>query len=375
MRELASVELSVIALELKALEGLYLKKLYDMGNGAFELFFSSNAKEYAVYCKLLRSINITSYIAEHETATAFAISARKRLLGKKLVEVKQLDGDRILLFDFSDYKLFVEMLGKGNVVLTDKDDVIIEAYTRVRYKDRSIEPKALYAKPKGSAIGVSEINERNAEERVLSISSENDRIISLLSRLFEIGPLYIEDVLIRNNIDPKAKANAIEKDTLRRVAEGIANFRNVLSNYKPRVYYNDSEGNKDYSIIEIAKYKGYYEKSYATLSELLDDFYLKERQERQENESDKSREKELLSIKSSIEKQKEFIKTLEYDEQDAKKKGDIIFANMNQINQIIDYARKAKKFTLEDLKGFETGEIKVIDVDLKNKRIRIKIKG
>jgi predicted ribosome quality control (RQC) complex YloA/Tae2 family protein len=372
MRELASVELRVLAKELKVLEGSYLKKFYDLGNGSFELFFSSNKNEYIVYCRLLKSINITSYTSEHENATNFAVLVRKRLLGKKLVEVAQLGSDRILLLDFSEAKIFIEMLGRGNFIIADKDNVIIDAYTRIRFNDRSLEPKAPYIKPKGDAIGVDEINEENAKEKILAIANSDSKIISVLSRLFEIGPLYIEDSLIRNGIDPKEKANKIEKEKLERVAQSIACYKESIEKSEPRIYYKDDE--KDYAIVEISKYKGYEEKRFNTLSELLDSFYLDERQERQESEAEKANAKEIAAINSSIDKQKELIKQLEKDEIAEKEKGDIIFANMNIINQAIDYARNARKFTAEELKRFDTDSIKFIGVDLKNKRIKIKAK-
>lgn len=372
MRELASIELRVLARELKVLEGSYLKKFYDLGNGSFELFFSSNKNEYIVYCRLLKSINITSYTSEHENATNFAVSARKRLLGKKLIRVAQLGSDRILLLDFNEAKIFIEMLGRGNFIIADKDNVIIDAYTRIRFNDRSLEPKAPYIKPKGDAIGIDEINEENAKEKILAIANSDAKIISVLSRLFEIGPLYIEDSLIRNGIDPKEKASKIEKEKLERVAQSIAFYKEGIEKSEPRIYYKGDE--KDYAIVEISKYKGYEEKRFNTLSELLDSFYLDERQEKQESEEEKANAKEIAAINSSIDKQKELIKQLEKDAVAEKEKGDIIFANMNIINQAIDYARNARKFTAEELKRFDTDKIKFIGVDLKNKRIKIKAK-
>ncbi len=361
MRELASLELKRLAKELEGIEGFYLRKFYEVGKEEFELSFYKEVQKI-VYAKLLKTINLSSYLSEHEDASEFAMQMRRRLENHMLEKVYQHENDRIIVFEFKDYKLIFEMFAKGNLILVDSAYNIIALYKRVKTKERSLDYKEKYSFPKKEPVVGS------TEEILARLSKEkgDDKLISI-SKYFDYGPLYVENAILEAGLDPKSKLGILNEESIKALAKNLDKTNEEAMNSKPRLYKKEH----DYALVKIKKYDNSNEnvKEYDTLSALLDEFYLEERGEKEES----SIEKEKESIKKSIEQQKELIKKLDEDADRYSRLGNAIMLNINQLNQMISYANKAKRFSIEELKSFETDSIKIIGIDLKNKKIKIKI--
>ncbi|MEM0094440.1 MAG: NFACT family protein [Candidatus Micrarchaeaceae archaeon] len=371
MREIASVELRAICAELNGLRGSTLSKFYDLGNGAFRFSFSSKHASGTVYCKLLYTINLTAFSEEVGEATNFAMAMRKRIIGSRLAEVRQYRNDRILIFKLENagnvYELILEMFGKGNLILS-REGIVELCYRVVKQREREIRPRMRYLFPGGGgALTIDEIDYGSAKDAASAISGEKKKLIAAFGRYFDFGPLYNEDVIREAGLDPNGDAAAVKghEDEL---ARAVVTFKERLANISPRIYIGEG-GFVDYALCDIKKYAGMRYKTYNTLSEALDEFYLGERAQREPSSEAENRIKE---IKASIQKQEEIIKELEASEKRDIEAANRIFERMDEINSLINEIKRLIKKG-EAHEGMSIGGIKVKSINLKEKKITIEI--
>ena len=368
MREITSIEVKRVIDELKEkLVGSRLRKFYDLGGGSFRLMFYNKAGNIQVFCRLLLAFNETSFTEEAEEATPFAMGVRKRLENTTLTEIRQHNSDRVIVLEFGKegYRLIIEMLGKGNVILADMSDRIELCYRIARYRERSISPGGVYAFPKAGAIPFEEISKASIES-ALDRDAEGKKLIRHLSDSINIGPIYLEEIIKRSGMDPRA---SLEGEKEEKLVSELLNFFKKVGTEKPRIYIENGE-EKDYSIVALERYRGFEYVEYNTMNELLDNLYLRERSEDVDEERLEQKERMLANISA----QKELAKATELESESCTRAANKIFENMQEINALIQYMKSNKRTSVEEVQGAFPG-IKIKGLDLKDKRVTIELKG
>ncbi|MDE1825515.1 MAG: NFACT family protein [Candidatus Micrarchaeota archaeon] len=364
MRQIASIEIRTIVSELQSLVGCYLKKFYDLGDGSFRMLFSSTQGNQMLYIKLLHTVNKTIIAEEVDEPTNFAKAIRKRILGMKVKSVAQRYADRIITVQFTsadeDPRLIIEMFGKGNLILTNRDFEIMVCYHVAKLKEREISPHSIYQFPQGKKLVLSELGRAGAGEILQALKGSNERLIKELSGNIDIGPLYLEDIILASGMDPKSKASELFNTEV--LAANLVNFIRESDSPRPRIYSRDGKY-EDYSILPIRKYRDLQAKEFKSLSEALEEFYSEERTRLERDEE------EVNEIIANIEKQKSIIKELKDSEKEYAEAGHKIFERMREINQMIDYIGEHRRVTLQELQS--AFGIKIKSIDLKNKSVVI----
>lgn len=365
MRQIAAIEIYAIVKELQPVVGSYLKKFYDLGNSSYRLLFSSNSGNNIIYVKLTQAINLTSIVEETEDATAFAKAIRKRLLGKKLKAIDQRFSDRIVIFSFEgeeEYRLIVEMFGKGNMILTSKNYEIEALATAVKQKERTLSPHSIYQFPPSIKIELNGMTQELADEIVDKVKASTERIIKEMSRYVDIGPTYLEDVLIRSLVDPKSKGTDLKVERL--LKENLIKFFKKAQTPTPIIYKKD-ENFVDYSIVPLKKYEECTPIEQESLSKALEQFYLEARTKVDKNDE------EVLELEANIRKQSQILSELDISEKNDALSGHKVMANMHQINHLINYVNDKRRVTVEELE--QKFGMKIKSLDLKNKSIVIEL--
>lgn len=367
MREMASIEISRAVRELHTkVEGSRLRKFYDFGNGSFRIFFYNKAGNLHIYCSLLSTFNETSLVEEADEATTFAMSIRKRLENSLLTSLGQYGSDRIIVLEFGNdgFRLLIEMYGKGNVILINSDGVIEACYKRIRYKGRSIAIGNHYSLPEGSPFRFENPTEEAALKAMENVPS-GKKLIRFLGDRINIGPLYLEDIILRAGMDP-AKTMAEEAD-LKAIAREIVAFFMRIEEEKPRVYKENSEI-KDYAIAGVRRYDGLEIEKYESLNLLLDSIYAEGRVIR----ADTGKIELVEKTRANIEEQKRLLVIANTEAEYYSNSGRTVFAHMHEINTVIDYLKRHRNATLDEVRGIFPG-IVIKELDLKNKVVRIEV--
>ncbi len=369
MRDLSSLELFRIISEVKeSVAGSRIRKFYEVGEDSFRFSLYKDGKNTGVYCKLAKTFNTTVFAEQAEAATGFAMAIRKRITNSFVDGLEQPNMERILVFDLEhgSHKLIIEMFGKGNMVLINAEGTIEACYKIFTYRDRVIKNGRKYEPP--VQAGMHNFNTLNKESLAASLeSSGGERLIIALSKYINIGPLYLDDMLRRIGLNPAGPASGKEAG---KIFDALVELKEKALHSKP-IAYTANGAVTDYSLFEIVKYRDAEKIEYATMNELLDSIYKKERAAVGENEQEEM-EGRLNEIRSSIEKQEKLLEETRQEVSYFAECGNRIFENMDEINKLIDYFRRNKRATKDELNGLSS-RIIVKEIDFKKNIIKIEM--
>ena len=138
---------------------------------------------------------------------------------------------------------------------------------------------------------------------------------------------------------------------------------------KPRFIVYKQEGRPiDFSITEELTNKDLETQEFDTFQQLLDYFY-----QNIEKRGKTEEKREIKELKASIEKQKAILKNIDQEIDQNKQTGSFILNKMHQVNKLIDAAKSNKHITKEELQNISEN-LKILEVNLKDKKIKIEIK-
>ena len=369
MRDLSSLELfRVISEAGGSITGSRIRKFYEVGEDSFRFSLYKEGKNTDIYCKLAKTFNTTVFAEQAEAATSFAMAIRKRISNSFVDGLEQPNMERILVFDLEhgSHKLIIEMFGKGNMVLVNAEGTIEACYKVFTYRDRVIKNGRKYEPP--MQAGMRNFNTLSREELETFLeSSGSERLIIALSKYINIGPLYLDDMLRRVGLDPSGTASGKEAG---KIFDALVELKEKALHSKPIAYIADGAV-IDYSLFEIGKYMGAEKKEYATMNELLDSIYREGRAAAGRNEQEEM-EGRLSEIKSSIEKQERLLEEARKEVSYFAECGNMIFENMDEINKLIEYFRRNKRATREEL-NMLSSRIIVKEIDFKKNIMKIEM--
>ena len=171
MSSLSRIDLFFLLKELKQLEGAKVSKISQPSKREFFLEFHLKGEGK----KLLRFGPDFVFISSQKTKSPinpfhFCSVLRLRLNNSILTKVSQPNMERVYEFVFSSkngfFRLYVELFGKGNVVLTTEDGSIILALEAKSWSSREIKVNRVYSLP---------------PKKVDLLSITSDEIYSLIS--------------------------------------------------------------------------------------------------------------------------------------------------------------------------------------------------
>src|SRR3989344_7210493 len=150
-KSISSLELAALVNEMQFLVKGKIDQIYHQEKDQLllQLHVPSKGK------KLLKVIpgKFLSLTSAKETAlkpSSFCMQLRKYLANAFIKNLYQKDSERIVIFELEKpetYFLIIELFSKGNIILTDKNYMIIAALENQEWKDRTVKPKEKYLFP------------------------------------------------------------------------------------------------------------------------------------------------------------------------------------------------------------------------------------
>ncbi|HHI01442.1 MAG TPA: fibronectin-binding domain-containing protein, partial [Thermococcus litoralis] len=266
-QEMSSVDIKYIVEELKSLEGARVDKIYHDGDQIRIKLHVTGEGRKDLIIEAGKRIHLTTYIKEApQQPSSFTMLLRKYLSGLRLESIEQHDFDRIVKLKIGEYTLIAELFRKGNIILIDKDNIIISAMRYEEFKDRVIKPKHEYKLPpaRENPLNISWEKFKGA------IYSQEVEIVRALARSLNMGGLYAEEILLRAGVEKTKKANELSEGELRNIFDRMKEVFN--SPKKPNIVYK-SDTPIDVLPIELKWYEGYEKKFFETFSEALDEYF------------------------------------------------------------------------------------------------------
>jgi predicted ribosome quality control (RQC) complex YloA/Tae2 family protein len=368
MKSLSSIELHHMIGELKALEGSRVDNIYQKGKEEFifQLFKSNEGK------KLLRaivgkSIFLTLLKEDMESDSGFCMLLRKHLEGSFLEKIEQIEPERIARMAFrakeKTFHLYIELFGKGNVILCDEGAIIIDSLHHLEFKDRKVGPKSPYKHP------TQQYNLFSIDKEFLAsalASSTRDSLVKCLAIDLGMGGMYAEEACLAAGIDKSVKSNELslsQQGALLKSILGIINHP-----LEPLIILESGEI-EDVLSYPLHSLSSHEHKSFPSFSEAVD-YYM----QHASPDISTSHDAKVESLKKIIEQQEKNIIVLEQEEGEQRAKAEALYSNYVQLDALLKELKAiSQKHSWQDIREKLSGHALIKDVNPKEKTISIEL--
>lgn len=323
--------------------------------GSYKLYFSARVNSPRVH--------LTTVALENPASPPmFCMLLRKRLVGARLSQIRQLGLERALYFDFDTYNelgdpvrltLAAEIMGRySNLIFIDENGRIADAIKRVDITMspvRPLLPGVEYALPPAETDRL-DLSTATAQEIVKAVrESGKTPEKALLGRTQGISPLVCRETVFRalNGEETLLGSNDEQCDRLESVISAVQEILATREKQVPYMVYHTDKTPWDFSFMPITQYGLDATGRQATsFSALLDEFYA----EKDAAERMRQRSHDVLRVLSNavdrlsrkLERQRQELATSEKREQ-KRLYADLINSNLHLIGagaasaQLINY--------------------------------------
>lgn len=272
--------LSLIKEELiKELKDSHINQIHQPSKDEIVINFrtKSGAKKLFLSCRAdCARVHFTENAPENPPSPPMlCMLLRKRLCGAKLTDIRQMEFERILFFDFDStneigdrekLSLCIEIMGRySNIILIDQQGLVVDAVKRIDVtmtKDRVILPKIEYMLPqRQDKLNILDCSYNDIETAVELSEKSLDK--ALLSSIQGISPIVCREL----------EHKVFLGNTLQSQVENIADILREKT-ATPTMVLKDENTPFDISFVDISQYDdSMVVKHFDTFSDMLDSFY------------------------------------------------------------------------------------------------------
>ena len=193
---------------------------------------------------------------------------RKYCRGSKIREVRQLAKDRVIVFDLNnDYKIVLELLPRGLLVLLDPDNLVKGASSYVELRDRTVKPRKAYHPPPLEELDPPSLDPKRALE--LLHESKGKDLVRALVRGLRIPGEVAEEALYRSGVDPRLRPGDVDAETMKAILEELKKLK--TESLEGRGYIG-FRGETPLEAVPFKPTRMEY-RYYSSFDEALDDFF------------------------------------------------------------------------------------------------------
>lgn len=352
--EVSVLELKHLVAELQSIVGSRVERIYQPEPRTFVLVVRKVGDEKRLLrIDLPKYLYLTSLKEEMPAKlSGFCGYLRKYLEGITIIGLQQAGAERIVRIDLASkdeaFMAYVELFGKGNLIICEPDGTILSCLEQMVFKDRIVKPGASYQVPERAQVST-------LEEFRAKLESAHENVSTTLAVDISLGGLLANELCALAGVEPHAKTATSDQ------AEKLFVAWQNLAKRKPQPSLVMQQDNP---VEVIAFPMRLYEKAtlvpLKTLSEGLDKLFLAQVQQTPKQSKDKRAEKVRVVI-SMQEKNAERLETQASDDQ---KKGEFIYEQYQQIKAILDELQlQMKHHSLQELQEKLKGHKIVRNID------------
>ncbi len=343
MNQLSSFQIKEIVKELQTLVNSKIDKVFmDNDNEMYLQLHTPNLGKRFLRIETGNTLHITEFKPVFQKANDFCQTLRKIINNARIRSIKQIDFERIIKIELektTTHYLIMEFFSKGNIILTDENNQIINCLFKQKFTQRKLLPKEQYKHPK------------------------------LKYNLLEMTKQDLKNMLQGTNKDLLVKALAIELGLGGKYAEKLCEIARISKTMPPIQVKNTD---KLYS--SIKELKLILPKEFKTLNDYLNIQYQQELSEIKSGE-ELAYQEQIKKVNKMMSIQKQAIKNYTKGIKDNEKKAESIYQNYQLVNNIIKELKQIqKKHTWQEIKKKLKNHKIIKEVDAKHKEITLELK-
>ena len=246
-----------------------------------KLFISASANNPRIYMAKKNFDN-------PKTPPLFSMVMRKHLSGAIVKDIYQYGSDRVIRIDVDGWddfsqvvqkSLIIEIMGRhSNIILTHKDDTIIDAITRVNHemsRVRQILPNLKYKYlPDESKENLMDMKPDDIYKMLYSIDSNRSVENTIFDNLEGFSRPLGTEIATRAGVDPSLPYSQLTGNNYKDIKTELLNLKNTISSedYRPTAYY-DGDKLVDYHVVKLTSLNNLDQISYSDISTMLEEIY------------------------------------------------------------------------------------------------------
>jgi predicted ribosome quality control (RQC) complex YloA/Tae2 family protein len=279
---------SSVVKELSTLKNCKIDKIHQPSKDEIMLFIKKDRKTVKVLFSANPSyprVHITEQNRENpQTPPTFCMILRKHITGGRIVEVVQVNFDRIVEFKIESkdelgypviYYLVCEIMGKhSNIVLLNEERVIVDCIKHIgsdinRY--REVLPNVKYVQPPSKGKISPLLATKSYVDELFNSNLEASPVKIFTDNFLGISKIFAREICGEYADHKISQLSSQQKEFV------ISNFFYYLSrikssNFNHMIFYN-SDAMEDFYVFALKDYKGYSTMNFDSPGQLLDTFY------------------------------------------------------------------------------------------------------
>ncbi len=232
--QLDNLTLACLVQELRPLlEGAYVNKVSEIKSGTLKikLHTKRGSKDIIITPS---SIFATNYsVAARHGKTNFAVALKKELYNKRIVGIEQHEMDRVVAIKFLEHTLVLEFIGDGNKVLAGKDGIALACERNEKWADRETRKGVPYKFPKQQGANPATIDA--AALGAIFKNSKRDAFREFLGSV-NVSPLIAEEIFLGAGILKSAPASSLGPKELEALCSQAGFFYSLKKPAAPSAY-------------------------------------------------------------------------------------------------------------------------------------------
>jgi len=249
------VELTRIVAELnEALSGYYINSISSIDDNTwFIRLHHPTSPEKRLVISTTKGVWLTAYELPTRAPDAFVSHLRDLLVRGRFISAEQPDVERIVKINFmvdkEERALVAEFFGGGNLLVVDKDGCILTLLRKIEVRHRTLAQGLTYTPP--PQRGRSPF--ANQDDLLEGFDTSGLEIARYLGRELALSRKYVEEVLFRAGVDPKARSLTEEQKA--KIRSEIAGLKDLILHVgKPTILLKDGRP-VDASPFELTSYR------------------------------------------------------------------------------------------------------------------------
>lgn len=347
MKSMSNVDIYTVSDELNnLLSGARVDKSFQPTNDIVVMRFhvpGTGRVDLVMQCG--SRIHTTQYPLENPTTPpSFPMLLRKRIKGAHVESITQHNFDRVIKIRVKKdkyYTIIVELFDKGNIILLDDENNIIQPLKRKQLSERDISSKREYVFPKERGINPIEVTKEELSELFKNADSDAVRTLAMNG----LGSLYAEEIIQRANntveIDKNTPTSQLSDEQIVEIHNSMQELFDNLKDgsIKPQIVKKDSK--EDVVPLDLIKYDDFEKTFYNDFNEACDEFYSKKVNSTIKNVKEAAWNKKVKKFEKRLNLQQETLDNFEKTIKESKHKGEVIYSNYPTIENIINVVNNA----------------------------------